>query len=806
MNDEQKEQEIKDREQRFKDEVIAALFSGAIVDAFPGMHFVRSREGDKWVSKHHLNGDKDKKGKNITFVYESRPYRVYDANREEGRGIIDLYMDQNNLDYISARKELSQITKVALPDNRDITGTAFDPNSGLPQQSARIKSAEIFKTALWSGTVEADKALYYLRNGRGLTDEKIEKMGIGFITREIQKGLPDNVKNECYYFGVEDSAIVIPYTSGERILGFKFRGIKNKGFINSKGLPKSAALFNIKKRQDEAIVVESELDAALADASGIYNVVATGGGPLSDAQIDDARNKGVRKFILLLDNDENGIEFTKKSIKHINDDENVTVVTGLPEGIKDPGEYMQRYDVESLKQIISKAKPAIIYKYEEFINPGNDKDFEQFVRNEQSLRRVEDQTTAALEKAKQLIEGGRLDEAFTLIGETARLKISTREKEFSRIFAEPSAEEYHQTVSRLNEGLPTGIRFGERPFQEVLTLNPGLTFFAGNSGHGKTSVLNCIALNEARRNLEMGNGKRVLYFSYEIDKGSVFVNLVNTFVDNPEISINPFNSIKGYYNTKPGEEKDRFFYDYSHEPGPERDPNKKRKNYEDFITKEKIFQSGYILSGAIVVIEKSYTVESLLDALTYAIDRNDVSLVCIDYAQLIYSEQYSRQRTEEIKRIVQQIKDFANEKQLPIVMAAQFNQKVPTPANVKLTNIGEGGDFARIADTVVGIFNLEAFDLDVMESDEALKPLRKFGIQTYNDCRGKMYLRLLKRRNSLSYVDTIVEWRGPSKKFVPNYPGDLNVDAIQASLQLTENDEAKRKADEEERERNRSKF
>ena len=67
-------------------------------------------------------------------------------------------------------------------------------------------------------------------------------------------------------------------------------------------------------------------------------------------------------------------------------------------------------------------------------------------------------------------------------------------------------------------------------------------------------------------------------------------------------------------------------------------------------------------------------------------------------------------------------------------------------------------------------------------------------------------MRLLKRRYGISDLDTIVDWRGPSKKFVPNYPDDLNVDAIQASLQLTESDEAKRKADEAEREKSRSKW
>ena len=804
-------EDYKEKEDRFKADVIDALFAGKIVDAFPEMNFVERPAGG-WQSRHHLDGSEDRQKKFITVVGPDAKFNAHHYPDDKDRGIIDLYMDLNNIDYKEARKQLSRITGVALPEgDGGGTGTG-NSNTELAKQNSRMGAEKAFKAALWSGTDEAKKALDYLRNSRGLNDEQIKKMGLGLIARSILNNLDENTKTECGYFSREGIAIAWAYRTGGKIAGFKFREIyekapgKDQVFLNSKGLPKSGPLFNLNTRQTVAIVVESELDALLAQAEGIENVVATAGGAMSVKQIEDARAKGVKQFVLFFDKDVKGEQFTKDTIQHLNDDDNVKVVTGLPEGIKDVGEYLQQYDVESLKAIISKAESAFAYKFKNEIPADQMANAEQFYRKEQERRRIEAQAKELLNNAKQLIESGQVYEGLEEMSKAKALKIHAREKEFEKIFAEPSAEEYHQIVSRLNEGLPTGIRFGDQPFQEALTLNPGLTFFAGNSGHGKTSVLNNIVLNEARRNLKMGNGKRVLYFSYEIDKGSVYVNLVNTFVDNPSISINPFNSIKGYYNTKPGEERDRFFYDYSHEPGPERDPNKKRKNYDDFIEKEGIFQSGYILSGAIVVIEKSYTVESLLEALTYEVDRNDVSLVCIDYAQLIYSEQYSRQRTEEIKKIVKDIKDFANERQLPVVMAAQFNQQVRTPANVKLTNIGEGGDFARIADTVVGIFNLEAFDLDVMESDEALKPLHKFGIQSYNDCRGKMYMRLLKRRNSLSYVDTIVEWRGPSKKFVPNYPGDLNVDAIQASLQLTEGDEAKRKAAEAEREKSRSKW
>lgn len=836
-------EDYKEKEDRFKADVIDALFAGKIVDVFPEMEFVegKDRDGNKvWNSRHHLDGREDKQKKFVTVVGEKAKFNVHHHPDGADRGIIDLYMDLNNIDYKEARKRLSKDTGVNLPSGGSGTNTE-NSTTELAKQNSRMGAEKVFTAALWSGTDEAEKALDYLRNSRGLNDEQIKKMGIGILTRSSFDLLDENARSECeytsktdgkkrMYFDREGLAIVWAYRTGGKIAGFKFRSIDNKVFLNSQGLPKSGPLFNLNTRQKVAIVVESELDALLAQSEGIENVVATAGGAMSEEQIADARAKGVKQFVLFFDNDEDedkGPKYTKDTIRLLNDDDNVKVVTGLPVGVKDIGEYLQQYDVESLRAIISKAESAFAYKFKNEIPADQMANAEQFYRKEQERRRIEAQAKEALKKAEQLIESGQVDEGLALMGETSKaLRISAREDFFKKIFAKPKAGEVEQMLSELNEGLPTGVRFGNEPYQETLTLNPGLTFICGRSGHGKTSVLNCIALNEARRNLEMDNGKQVLYFSYEINKKRLILDLLNTFVDNPSISISPYNSIMSYYKPKPGEPKDAGFRDYVLDPiryeesidplfkeyykdeipVSYRDPNKKQKNYDDFLDKKKVFIPTYIDNGAIVIVEERLTVEGLLDAIAYETARNNVSLICVDYAQLIYSEQYSRQRTEEIKKIVQDIKDFADANQIPVVMAAQFNQQVKTPANVKLTNIGEGGDFARIADTVVGIFNLEHFDLEVMENTEALKPVNKFGIQTYDDCRGKMYMRLLKRRYGISEVDTIVEWRGPSKKFVPNYPGDLNVDAIQASLQLTEGDEAKRKAAEAEREKSRSKW
>lgn len=469
-------EDYKEKEDRFKADVIDALFAGKIVDVFPEMEFVegKDRDGNKvWNSRHHLDGREDKQKKFVTVVGEKAKFNVHHHPDGADRGIIDLYMDLNNIDYKEARKRLSKDTGVNLPSGGSGTNTE-NSTTELAKQNSRMGAEKVFTAALWSGTDEAKKALDYLRNSRGLNDEQIKKMGIGILTRSSFDLLDENARSECeytsktdgkkrMYFDREGLAIAWAYRTGGKIAGFKFREIyekapgKDQVFLNSKGLPKSGPLFNLNTRQKVAIVVESELDALLAQSEGIENVVATAGGAMSEEQIADARAKGVKQFVLFFDNDEDedkGPKYTKDTIRLLNDDDNVKVVTGLPVGVKDIGEYLQQYDVESLKAIISKAESAFAYKFKNEIPADQMANAEQFCRKEQERRRIEAQAKELLKKAEQLFESGQVDEALEMMSNAKALKIHTREGEFEKIFAEPSAEEYHQTVSRLNEGLP----------------------------------------------------------------------------------------------------------------------------------------------------------------------------------------------------------------------------------------------------------------------------------------------------------------------------------------------------------------
>ena len=347
-----------------------------------------------------------------------------------------------------------------------------------------------------------------------------------------------------------------------------------------------------------------------------------------------------------------------------------------------------------------------------------------------------------------------------------------RATEYSKIFAPVRSSELDSYLSEIPEGIPTGITFKEGRNEEKLSLNSGLTFICGYRGHGKTSFLNNIALNEVRRNIALQTGKSVLYFSYEVDKRRLITDLLNTYVNDPKLqrTKTPIDAIHSYFKGHGG----RFFSSQTRADG--------RSHYDHFLARKEEFSRDYLESGNLIIVDENYKVGQLLEAIRYYLSIYTPSIVCIDYAQLIYSEDYSRQRTEEIKKVVNDIKDFANKEGIPFVLAAQFNREVYSPVSVDTRNIGEGGDFERIADTCIGLFNLKELKplggtkTSKDEETEAKKLLSRLtgeNITELSPRPNKLFVRLMKRRYGYYPLDTLLEWEGRTKKITLNDEAEL---------------------------------
>ena len=770
-----------DKWEDFRNTVYDRLFDGDVRLAFPQMDF--TFKAGKWVSSHHLDGTEDSAGKETTYIYSDTRFCAKDQARDESEELIKLYANLNGLDREGAEQRLSELCRVELPSGSG----GSDLDKFKAEQESRAAAIKTFQAALFNGSDEAQQALDHLRNGRNWDDELIKATGLGIITKEVQKSLSGCAKDECNYFDhYKKVRLVIPYYIGTKIIGFKFRRLflwgdeekdkENAKYIYSKGCSKSN-LFGIVDGQKEVVVFESELDTLHAKYLGLNTATATGGGGVSEAQAKNAMRRGVRKFILLFDNDEKGQRFIWESVENIEKAggkaRDVFVAT-IPTDYKDPDEFLAEHSIDELRTAINKAQRARIYEYKGDVAESEYESFAEWSEQKEQEKARAEELSNTLERLATLSKEGRINEAAALMNEAgSKLRTESEAEEFRRVYAPPSGDMFDSLLSHLNKGLPTSYSFkdvGRRDYP--LTLETGITFVCAPTGHGKTSFLNCLALDEAKRNIALNNGKRVLYFTYEIEKGNLLLDLINTYNDNPDISNYPLDTIRGYFNG----DRDKWFAKHS------------GSDYKGFERKVAQFKKDYFTSGALTIIDEEYTAEKLIRSLRNATAENDVSLICIDYAQLIYSEGFARMRTEEIKKIVHDINEFTKQSKLPVVMAAQFNRSVNSPLDVSLSAIGEGGDFERIANTVVGLFNLNSLRPIDSSTDSKVNALLSRLGESCNDGNGikaidnKIYAVVLKRRYGLRGVEAIFDWIGKTKTVRGNNPKAMDCEAKEQAL------------------------
>lgn len=841
----------------FLENSVYPIFIQRVPEAFPEFEFRKA--GNKWISDRHLkSGEKSKRGdRDQTYILFDRHYLR--DNNGDSESFIDYVMRSRGLSVIDSAKYLCQACGVELPEYDNEAFREYREKEEIFTSAQSLFTRALFDTS----DAEATEVLSYLKGKRKWKEEEIRLAGLGYADRKTIESLSKTFGERVEgLFGSRFDApsgayigfgythrLTIPYRSGSKFLGFKGRDIHVDGglkYLNTTGLHRNSGLFGLPvngRRGAEVVVVEGELDALHAQTeldilgADFSPVVATTGGKLTEEVVKDAMDKGYKRFNLLFDNDEAGRGFIQSADMIVSLGAKA-YVSFIPEGCKDTDEYLRTHTIEEWEKEIAKAQPYYAWKVGEILGKYATKDVtfkdreniiedilaladrleepdrdvmfkavsiegKELSINADSLKAVSDRrvernmalkqkkaTEKALSDATKLAKDGKVDEALSLMESTAKQEKSRdKTKEWDKVFKNQTSEEIEAEFAGLREGLPTGFTFvskknGER-IEEKLTLNTGLTFVCGNTGHGKTSFLNCLALNEAKRNIEAGNGKKVLYFSYEVNKLYLETDFLNAYINDKSLSGNPFKSILGCLKDR----NDRFIRE------------DKRTLYNQ---KKTAFMRDYLSTGALKIINETYKAEELLDAIRHYLLVNSVSVVFIDYAQLLYSESYQRQRTEEIKAIVNQIKDFANEVNIPFVLACQFNRQVSSPADVDATNIGEGGDFERIADTIIGLYNLgkltpasskdmgnttkQALKNEIVEDYMIYKAIGgRAEVDTehltdgtgnadngnFKPIEGLMYIRLLKRRYGYYPLSMLADWEGKTKVISPNCPEDL---------------------------------
>lgn len=795
------------------EEVIPTLLDRYLAEAFPSMEFVD--RGDRWQSKYHIDGSISS-SRDQSYIYKSGTI-LHDNNGAE-IGIFDFAKAQFNTDFMETLKRLADICNLQLPE-------------ADPEYTKRMEAAKQKQDALTASMDRQKKALFategkvvldYLHDKRGYTDETIKAMGLGYLSQEEAARL--NELGEELPHNITDFPLSIPYTSRGKLRGFKFRYVTDEAnkygkYRNTKslsgkmnGLP---FLYSPQNIEERVIIVEGELDALHAYTKGIKNVVATSGGPLNEETLSLLMESGTLKRVFFIpDNDPNGRgnKFVKNAIKIVEEQRLEAFVVTLPKGSKDVDEYLTKATANDLNALIEGADKAKIWEFRQIIDELRKKYPEEYlsgiheseteatvfslanscksellreeilnnyakcynipisgieakviaraneVREAEEAKNRADKAKAAADTYSKLVAEGKVGEANSFMAEALAeqkklggtgtygdlLKVPTRAERLARFKDKPEALETSYQFTEGGEPLPFTLPSG------------ALTMVAAPTSHGKSTFLRNLALDVVKRYKD----KNVLYFTFEESEEDVIAQFTNTYVDTllhaPSSKYPQLETIINYYRT--GEAK--YIAD---------------KALQDFQRKEMEFSTNYLDNGRIRIYYRDYNLETLIEALEFAVNHIPTKAIFVDYIQILRSQKLAKQpRNEQLKEICISLKDFSVKYKLPVVLAAQLNREAKTPFRMDNNQMAESSDIEKAANTIVCLWN-SSFKASTY-GDKGLSKEEKEELDTLKEKKfelgksGKIFAKLTKKRGSRGVgMYALFEYKGYSGKIDGNY-------------------------------------
>lgn len=774
--------------QYWKDNSLFPALYEHIDQAFPEMEFKETSKG--WISKHHLNGERDRQGDNITYIYPNSKFMAVDHARGK-KGLVDLFMSLNNTDYKDAEKRLADICNLEVPQTDPAQREKY-----IKQQQQRETADNAFVKALWGGSDNAFKVLSYLHNRRW-TDGEIKEAGLGLadtatisqLDTETQEQLNvsfPSANGKSYGIGTTN-ILAIPFRNGSSITGFKFRNLLSKAeskaefgkdtrYLFSKGTKKANGFFGLTANIKDIVIVEGELDALHAQVKGATNVVATTGNQAADGQIEDAVKRGVKKFTLLFDNDERGRAFITPTIEGIikADKGSEIYVAFLPDGTKakDLDEYLCTHSIEEFnKEVVGKAESYSIFLLQDITQKYIERekkegelsqkcradfftDFGQLyyskVTSYLDRQLLLDYTQEiGYDKALRFdINDLRLYLKEQQLKKEANADLGKLEEDLTRDLSPLTPETLKAKMALEGGELKTGYFFENSATHEKseLTLpEKAVTFVAAPTSHGKSTML----INLALRVLESNPKEKVLYISYEETDTATIAKFISVLTAQKGTSEPIFT--KTIKDELAG--KDSFISRLS---------SSDQKKYIE--AKQDFFKM--LADHRLLIVYKEYSTNLLIRYIKAMEANAKISTVFLDYVQLLHDEDGARRsRQEELKGICDKLRALAVSPDfgLPLIMAAQFNRQVTSPLSMLITSLGEAGDLERAANTVVGMWNC-GFPITKSQTEIKGKYEDEYfalkGLDNGEKQPNKIYCKILKRRGGEPNVKALFDFDG----------------------------------------------
>lgn len=327
-----------------------------------------------------------------SFVVNSKSKLFWCAGCCHGGSAIDYihslkvghWSKARGIDFIEALKYLGSLALMSLPDIERTPAEIEKVRKWEARRAILQAVIEYGQEVLWSQS--GAEARLYLTLERGLTEEDIRQLGLGFYfsfkaVQEalISKGydLSDAIDAGVIWKKLEGYILFPWLDSRSRPLTIYGRYSKK---VPPNGKPKTIAIKGegtkasplyldraLSCGHKEIILVEGVLDAALLQVRGDTRVCAYVAACCSDQQIETLQRRSIQSITLCGDPDDGGENGTHSNIDRISKTGiTVYVAPKLPDGL-DPDEFLIREGLDGWKAHIDSAIHAYTYKAQSIV-------------------------------------------------------------------------------------------------------------------------------------------------------------------------------------------------------------------------------------------------------------------------------------------------------------------------------------------------------------------------------------------------------------------------------------------------------
>lgn len=313
-----------------------------------------------------------------------------------GGDAISFIRKRENLDYPDAVEFLANragITIVRDDNDKYSSAPRYDRKRFFQMN---VDAAKFFNRCLFDKNPDAEAALRYFTENRGLSIATIKHFGLGYAPQSF-----DLFSKHMLKLGYTYDELVLGFLCGKSDKGRYFDAFRNRvmfpiidvsgnvvafggrvmdgstpKYKNSSDTPvfkKSRNLFalNFARHacEESMILCEGYMDVIALHSYGFTNAVATLGTAITQEQAR-IMSRYTKKVIICYDADEAGQKAALRAIGLLSEVGLDVSILKLP-GAKDPDEYIKKYGAESFKGLLTASKSRFEYNLERILEKYN---------------------------------------------------------------------------------------------------------------------------------------------------------------------------------------------------------------------------------------------------------------------------------------------------------------------------------------------------------------------------------------------------------------------------------------------------